>query len=1280
MACTGSLPPNTRSGQNFIHDPKLTGEREVTAQIKLRFYNSRHQPFLVSRGFKLAQSKQDKLTFKALHNTITTIDSNNKPVAVESRCNDINATIPYLMGVSKAILENVIFVHQEDSNWPLAEGSVLKTRFDDIFAATKYTKALDELKKIKTKQTQEVKELKLTLETLKTLKDQATKLKTDASEGEHRAGILQQQIDRLNQELSRVTAARNTIMAKLRSLANYGDDIVAMKAQHSMLAAKNAETFARLVVARDAEDLNMSIEELQTIKTEAESERSGLGGKKRELERELQSSRLQFKAFQDQKEKESRTHARLTAEAEAHERNVVDRNTFLCRIAGVGDTSERGAAGGASLEEVVLWRGAFTEKVRLAGKAVSDMRSMHHQQEQDHSAAIDATTAQINGIVEGIKVKEETVTANNRRMGDVHAELESLGGGIDGRGTQIDVLEQAQRRLKDFEGRLAAKEEELIAMPFEERSRIAGEELSSLIGKMERLRKERSTLAAASDEAVKMNFKAQELASVREKESSLMSRYRGQLAIVLGVAPTEIPSQGQILVDAIKEVVRCKQEDAATQASTLSELQNRLAVSRASLGDIRHRCQAKQAELDRLTKELSAGMAGARGRSVATHTEELEQQVKEKSVRVNHCDAFTKIFGMYCQYAREKNVCSTCERPFTSVQEREAFVVKHQRQIDEFPCKVASLRSEIGTMEAQLAELKKLQPLAIAHDALQSEIPQLQSAIAQLESEVATLEVQIAGAVTGEERAARAVKEAEQALQEAGIPLLRLSQEAEVRAREVDALKASLHTARAEKTVADVDAELDEAERARARLQQERDSAAAALSSLKDEVAALRSDLHACREDILRLRSSAEKRAALQKQLQDMSHANEALAAAVATCRRQMAPLQERLASLTAQRSESRERARRAESALEDELRSLQTQETQLEARERALVDYSDRGGERALADAFVKLETVNERLKHAESLIEEKEDELSKLLSRMTDSETIERDIDEMLEYQRSKQQETALSTQLEEKMATLANLGDKTFLEAEGAALAEKEQTLRSEADRAGGSLSTVKESIQKASRELRAPHYQDIDKKYRMQMVKLNVTSKATEDVEKFHKAFERALVSFHKAKMEDINKIIKELWQKTYRNSDIDYIQIVAEDNEKGKAAKSYNYRVEMVVGGTKLDMRGRCSAGQRVLACLIIRLALAETFCLNCGILALDEPTTNLDADNSQSLAEALKFLISARRDQGNFQLLVITHDETFARLLGTREYADHMWRITKDEDQHSTVTKEDIFD
>jgi DNA repair protein RAD50 len=35
------------------------------------------------------------------------------------------------------------------------------------------------------------------------------------------------------------------------------------------------------------------------------------------------------------------------------------------------------------------------------------------------------------------------------------------------------------------------------------------------------------------------------------------------------------------------------------------------------------------------------------------------------------------------------------------------------------------------------------------------------------------------------------------------------------------------------------------------------------------------------------------------------------------------------------------------------------------------------------------------------------------------------------------------------------------------------------------------------------------------------------------------------------------------------------------------------------------------------------MALAETFSASCGILALDEPTTNLDRDNIESLSTAL---------------------------------------------------------
>ena len=44
----------------------------------------------------------------------------------------------------------------------------------------------------------------------------------------------------------------------------------------------------------------------------------------------------------------------------------------------------------------------------------------------------------------------------------------------------------------------------------------------------------------------------------------------------------------------------------------------------------------------------------------------------------------------------------------------------------------------------------------------------------------------------------------------------------------------------------------------------------------------------------------------------------------------------------------------------------------------------------------------------------------------------------------------------------------------------------------------------------------------------------------------------------------------------------------------RGARKQSYRVIMTKGDTRLDMRDRCSAGQKVLASLVIRLELAES--------------------------------------------------------------------------------------
>ncbi|TRY53470.1 Uncharacterized protein CTYZ_00003830 [Cryptosporidium tyzzeri] len=217
------------------------------------------------------------------------------------------------------------------------------------------------------------------------------------------------------------------------------------------------------------------------------------------------------------------------------------------------------------------------------------------------------------------------------------------------------------------------------------------------------------------------------------------------------------------------------------------------------------------------------------------------------------------------------------------------------------------------------------------------------------------------------------------------------------------------------------------------------------------------------------------------------------------------------------------------------------------------------------------------------------------------------------------------------------------------------------------------------------------EELSEKYLSGVFEQQTMSLCVKDLEKYHKSLQKALMKFHIDKMTEINRTIKELWNITYKGHDIDYIAIRsdAEDNEENftvekkssrtpSGTKSFNYRVVMIQNGVELDMKGRCSAGQRVLACIIIRLALAESFCVNCGILALDEPTTNLDRFNIKGLAEALSYLIKFRKQQKNFQLIIITHDENFVRVMAQAQQCDHFFHVSKDEQGYSTIRQVDF--
>ncbi|KXN81764.1 DNA repair protein RAD50 [Leucoagaricus sp. SymC.cos] len=222
------------------------------------------------------------------------------------------------------------------------------------------------------------------------------------------------------------------------------------------------------------------------------------------------------------------------------------------------------------------------------------------------------------------------------------------------------------------------------------------------------------------------------------------------------------------------------------------------------------------------------------------------------------------------------------------------------------------------------------------------------------------------------------------------------------------------------------------------------------------------------------------------------------------------------------------------------------------------------------------------------------------------------------------------------------------------------EKEDNLRVEYGRIRGELDTLQQQTEKYDTDLKK-NFKDINKRYTDQLIKVKVSDMANNDLEKYAKALDNAIMKYHTLKMEEVNDTMKHLWNKTYQGTDIDGIKIKS-DVEGGANKRSYNYRVVMTKDQVEMDMRGRCSAGQKMLASIIIRLALSDSFGQNCGILALDEPTNALDTENIDALAASLVDIINERRSHSNFQLIIITHDENFLKKLSEAGVIENYFR------------------
>jgi DNA repair protein RAD50 len=102
----------------------------------------------VTRNMTLTVRKGAAPSMKTVDCTLL-INQEGERTTVSSRVIDMDKLMPQYIGVSAAVLDNVIFCHQDESLWPMNTPEALKKKFDEIFEALKYTAAVKNINDVK---------------------------------------------------------------------------------------------------------------------------------------------------------------------------------------------------------------------------------------------------------------------------------------------------------------------------------------------------------------------------------------------------------------------------------------------------------------------------------------------------------------------------------------------------------------------------------------------------------------------------------------------------------------------------------------------------------------------------------------------------------------------------------------------------------------------------------------------------------------------------------------------------------------------------------------------------------------------------------------------------------------------------------------------------------------------------------------------------------------------------------------------------------------------------
>jgi DNA repair protein RAD50 len=1218
--------------------------------VKLAFKSTSGAKMVTTRSLQLTVKKTTRQQ-KTLEGQLLMVKDGER-TAISSRVAELDQVMPQYLGVSKAILDSVIFCHQDESLWPMSEPSALKKKFDEIFEAMKYTKAIDNIKALRKKQNEELAKYKIMEQHSKEDKDKADRAEKRSIRLQEEIEGLRSETHKLSEEMRRAAELADKAWKESESYAQILGALEGKRIEAKSIQTSIDNLKRHLVEIDDSDEwLQSTLEQFESRQIQYQEQEEIQKERYMDIKEQIEKAREQLGLKQAECGKYENDKAQFERQIERRE-NMIKEIARRNNIRGFDDTLDN-----AQIDE-------FMHRMR---KMVKDHNQALERCRKEGQAELRETQNILNQIAQRKSALQECKSVARRQISDNDKEAATYQNRLNDIDIDEGTLSVLESTRDNVEARLNQLKNNARSATWEKEIQDANDEVKSLEDMSSRLNAELIAGTKKAGDLARLDHLKKELKD-RERQLETMSGAHGD-RLSSFVSPQWNPGA---LEQDFQRVLEDEKESVTTAERDRDGVGRELEHVEFKLKTVRKELKQRQKERDNCVQSIRE--------AINDEPDEYPDAVKWRQEQLDIARKDADQFAGMGEYmskcleaANQKKVCRTCARPFKTDSEFQIFkkrlediVRKATKDLDDENLK--DLERELGTARAASSDYDTWVRLT------QTDIPALEKEEEECQSQKDNLLTKIEDHDKIVEDRTEKKREVE-SLTKTVTSIARCD-------GEIKSLRSQLQDITSKQQDSDSSRTLEEIQDEIAGVGEKSRAARKTLSKLTGEKEQSRNDINKLELELRDVKSNLdnashqlEKKSGLVTRIEEYKRLNAKQREAIEKADHDIDHLVPEMSKAQARHDDISQRVEAKERELQQDASQISESLHQLNLTNDEIKSYNERGGPEQLARSRRELAAIQQDITSLETEQGEITREINKITAQLTDSENTKRQYSDNLTYRqacRTLQQVREDIDHLEEQNAEI----DRSRFKQESERWTREHNALAAQQASKMGEMKSKDDQLMQLLTDWNTD-YKDAAVKYKEAHIKVETTKAAVDDLGRYGGALDKAIMKYHSLKMEEINRIIEELWQRTYRGTDVDTI-LIRSDNENAKGNRSYNYRVCMVKQGAEMDMRGRCSAGQKVLASIIIRLALAECFGVNCGLIALDEPTTNLDRDNIRSLAESLHDIIKTRQQQANFQLIVITHDEEFLHHMQCGDFSDYYYRVSRNERQKSIIERQSI--